>query len=147
MSPFTTLLLISLFFFDFPFPSKHITLLVRQLSPKRLQASFLNNRSNQLPSPSLCAPLLHTLFQQRVQREDNFSKQQRWGGKWQRGEKGGTERDKGRERDCWLARSRWFKESRGTSDNTTQHADVCCLKLRHANAQLLCNPWYRSSKP
>lgn len=47
-------------FFDFPFRSKHITLRVCQLSPKRLQASFLNNRSNQLPSPPLCATLLHS---------------------------------------------------------------------------------------
>lgn len=54
-------------FFDFPFPSKHITLLVCQLSPKRLQASFLNNRSNQLPSLPLplCVPLYFTLFSSR----------------------------------------------------------------------------------
>lgn len=54
-------------FFDFPFPSKHITLLVCQLSPKRLQASFLNNRSNQLPSFSFspCVPLYSSLFSSR----------------------------------------------------------------------------------
>lgn len=34
----------------------------------------------------------------------------------------------------------WFRESRGASDSTTVHADVCRLEPRQANAQLLYNP-------
>ena len=140
MSPFTTFSF-SLSSFDFPLPSKRITLLVCQLSLKRLQASFLNNRSNQLPSLPLCvSPLLHSLFQQRVQREDNFS-EQCWEENGRGEEKGEAESDKEGDRGAadWSG-SCWFKESRGASDSTTVHADVCRPEPRQANAQLLYNP-------
>lgn len=69
-------------FFDFPFPSKHITLLVCQLSPKRLQAPLLNNRSNQLPSlplPPLCAPFTPLSFPAvSAKGGSSLSKQQCW---------------------------------------------------------------------
>lgn len=137
-SPFPTFLLISLSLTSLSHPNT-LPSLCANYPPKRLQASLLNNRSNQLPSlplPLLCAPLLHSLFQQRVQREDNFSKQQCW-------EESGRGRRKENQKEIKKARgpgSRWFKESRGTSDNTTLHADVCCLKPRQANKQLLYNP-------
>lgn len=94
------LFFISLSFFDFSPPFRYyITLLMCQLSPMRLQASLLNNRSNQLPSlppPSLpqCAPLLRAPSLRGVQGEDNFPNNS-VGSKWQREEKRtGNGRDK-----------------------------------------------------